>query len=99
MLVILTDTDGYFDKDPRIFQDAHLIDKVICIDEEVISSAGGAGTNRGTGGMITKIQAAELANSKGIDTVIANGGDPEILYKILSGYKVGTLFVANGEKS
>jgi len=95
LLVILTDIDGYYDKDPRLYKDAHLIDKVTCIDEDVMSSAGGAGTSRGTGGMITKLQAAELANSRGIDTVIANGGDPEILYKILDGCNVGTLFVAN----
>lgn len=93
-LVILSDIDGFFDKDPRLYKDAQLIDRIEHIDESTYELAGGAGSRRGTGGMRTKLQAAELATSQGIDTIVSNGSRPECLYDIVEGKKVGTLFVA-----
>ncbi len=92
-LVIFSDIDGFYDSDPRLHSDAKLIDKVSAIDENVLSFAGGAGSRRGTGGMKTKLQAAKLATSQGIDTIITNGKNPAALYKIVKGDNVGTIFI------
>ena len=91
-LVIFSDIDGFYDSDPRLHPDAKLIDSVSFIDENVLSLAGGAGSRRGTGGMKTKLQAAKLATSQGIDTIITNGKNPSALYKIVKGEHVGTIF-------
>lgn len=93
-LVILTDIDGLYDKDPRTNPDAELIRTVTQIDDSVKALAGGSGSNRGTGGMITKITAAQIANDAGIDCIICNGQDPEILYDLFSGEDIGTTFKA-----
>ena len=93
LLVILSDIDGFFDKDPRLYKDAKLIEHIEQINEEIYQLAGGAGSRRGTGGMRTKLQAASLATAQGIDTIITNGKDPSILYQIIEGKKVGTRFV------
>lgn len=95
MLVILSDIDGFYDKDPRLFKDAKLIDRIDVIDDTAYELAGGAGSRRGTGGMRTKIQAAELATSNGTSTLVTNGNRPEALYDIVEGRKTGTLFSAN----
>ena len=94
MLVILSDIDGFFDKDPRLYKDAQLISRIENIDESVYNLAGGAGSRRGTGGMKTKLQAADLATGNGIHTLVTNGKNPEVLYEIFDGNKIGTLFVA-----
>lgn len=91
-LVILSDIDGFYDRDPRQHPNAKLIDRIDCIDEDVKMLAGGAGSRRGTGGMRTKLQAAQLATAQGIDTIIANGKNPEVLYQIIKGESAGTLF-------
>ena len=91
-LIILSDIDGFFDKDPRLFKDAKLISRIEAIDDSVYMLAGGAGSRRGTGGMRTKLQAADLATAQGIDTSVTNGKNPEVLYKIVAGESVGTLF-------
>ena len=91
-LIILSDSDGFFDKDPRLFKDAKLISRIEAIDDSVYKLAGGAGSRRGTGGMRTKLQAADLATAQGIDTIVTNGKNPEVLYKIVAGESVGTLF-------
>lgn len=92
-LVILSDINGLYDSDPRLYPNACLISRIEKIDNNVYSLAGGAGSRRGTGGMKTKLRAAELASSQGIDTIITNGKTPESLYKIIKGESVGTLFV------
>lgn len=94
VLVIMSDIDGLYDSDPNQNPDAKLIDKVEKIDDSIKNIAGGAGTNRGTGGMITKIYAAEIATKSGTDMIITNGKNPEILYDIFDGKSVGTLFRA-----
>ncbi len=92
-LVILSDIDGFYDSDPRLRPQAKRIERIEVIDEQVQSLAGGAGSRRGTGGMKTKLQAAQLATGQGIDTIVTHGKHPEVLYDILQGGKAGTLFV------
>ena len=92
-LVILTDIDGLYTADPRKNPDAQLIHVVEKITDETQSIAGGSGTARGTGGMITKIHAAERAGKIGIVTAIVNGSNPENLYTLIDGGEVGTVFM------
>ena len=99
ILINLSDIDGLFDSDPRKNPDAKLIDRVDVIDERILSYAGGAGTDRGTGGMITKIKAAQIVTEAGIPMLIVNGKQPEILYQIIDGKHVGTYFAPSGKKS
>ena len=93
LLIILSDIDGLFDKDPRTHEDAALIPVVETIDDSIFALAGGRGSSRGTGGMLTKVQAARFAAEGGIPTVIMSGENPEDLYKLYSGRQVGTLFL------
>lgn len=93
-LVILTDTEGLYDKDPSKCADAALISRVETIDDAIRALAHGTRSNRGTGGMVTKLDAAEYAVKRGIDVLIAHGRDPENLYRVIDGKVVGTLFVA-----
>ena len=96
LLINLTDIDGLYDKDPRKHKDARLIETVTEITDEVLSYAGGVGTNRGTGGMITKLKAAEIATAAGVPMLILNGRDPRILYDVFDGRATGTYFAAKG---
>ena len=95
LLIILSDIDGFYDKDPRNNEDAKLLNEVHEITEELEKAAGGAGTNFGTGGMITKLTAAKTATNSGIDMVLANGEEPKIILDILNGKEIGTLFLKN----
>jgi glutamate 5-kinase len=95
LIINLSDINGLYDKDPRKFDDAMLIDRVDVINDEIKAYAGGAGSKRGTGGMITKINAAEIASNAGIPMLIINGEDPFVLYDILDGKHIGTYFAAN----
>lgn len=92
-LIILSDIDGLYDKDPRLYPNAKRVERINHIDPSIHSLAGGAGSRRGTGGMKTKLQAAELTTAQGIDTIITNGASPSSLYEILNGKNIGTLFV------
>ena len=94
LLLNLSDVDGLYDSDPRTSPDAKLIDRVEELDEKIYAIAGGAGTDRGTGGMIAKLNAAKMATESGIPMFILNGHDPEILYVLLDGGHVGTYFCA-----
>lgn len=97
-LVILTDTDGLFDGDPTENPDAKIIPVVDKIDDEVKKLCGGAGTLRGTGGMITKVHAAEIATKAGIPTVVMNGSTPQDIYKLIDGRQIGTFFKAQNKE-
>lgn len=97
LLIILTDTKGLYTSDPRQDTNAELISEVRVIDESIISLAKGKGSELATGGMVTKLKAAQIATEAGIDMVIADGNDPDILYDIYEGKQVGTRFYA-GEK-
>ncbi len=93
-LVILSDIDGLFDDDPKKNDDARLISVVRDIDNNIKAIAKGSGSKLGTGGMATKIKAAEIASTAGIDTVIMNGKNPEKLYDLFEGKQIGTRFVS-----
>ena len=96
LLVILTDIDGVYDKNPKQFSDAKLIPFAESADE-IMDVAGGAGTSYGTGGMVTKLMAAKIAAKSNIHTIIMNGSSPERLYDIETGDIRGT--VLNGGKT
>ena len=91
-LFLLTDQNGLYDKDPRQHVDAQLIHRVTQIDEQIWQLAGGSVTGLGTGGMFTKIQAAQLATRSGTRTVIAHGSTPDIVLRILENETYGTIF-------
>ena len=91
-LVILSDIDGLYDSDPHKNPDAKLISSVDRIDEKILSYGGGAGTERGTGGVAAKLAAAQIACTNGITTYLLNGSDPEVLYSLRNGESVGTVF-------
>lgn len=93
-LIILTDIDGLYDSDPRENPEANLIPVVHEIDNTVMELAGGSGTSRGTGGMVTKLHAAQIATAAGIPTVVMNGSHPQDIYKLIDGRQFGTLFTA-----
>lgn len=92
LLILLSDIDGLYTDDPHKCADAKLIPEVREITDEIKALAGDIHGNLGTGGMATKIKAAEYCTEKGTDMVIANGGDPEVLYDIMEGKTVGTRF-------
>jgi len=94
LLILLSDIEGLYEADPKKNPDAKLISLVETIDESVWAKAGGAGSSRGTGGMATKLKAAQIATSAHIDMVIALGAHPEIISDILQGKDIGTLFIA-----
>ncbi len=94
-LVILTDIDGLYDSDPRKNKDAKRIERVEKITEEIENMAGGSGSNRGTGGMTTKLQAAKYVTKAGIDCFVVCGDDPQRIYDVADGKSVGTRFCAN----
>ena len=98
LLVILTDQAGLFTSDPRHNADAQLIAEVAHIDESTWALAGDAGTTLGTGGMVTKIQAAQLASRGGVRTVIASGKEPDVLARVVAGDAVCTRFEAQTSK-
>lgn len=91
-LIILSDIDGLFDDNPNENPDARLIPVVREINDDILALCGGAGTERGTGGMLTKIHAAQLAGDAGIPTVIMNGTAPQDIYRLIDGHSVGTVF-------
>lgn len=96
LLILLSDIEGLYNNDPRKDSKAKLISMVENIDDEIEKYASKSGTDRGTGGMVTKISAAKFATSEGIDVVIASGADPLVIRKIIEGENIGTLFTAKG---
>lgn len=98
LLILMSDIDGMFTGNPKDDPDAKMIDEVTSIDEELLSMAGGAGSSVGTGGMATKLVAAQIANASGVDMVIANAEDVKNIYRIMDGEKCGTLFHAGKGK-
>ena len=92
LLILLSDIDGLYTADPRKDPNARLLHRITHLDDSVRALAGGCGSSRGTGGMVTKLQAAQICMDCGCDMVIANGNDPDNLYEILEGKDVGTRF-------
>ena len=93
LLVLLSDIDGLYTKDPHRHPDAELISTVDAITPEIIALGGGRGSSLGTGGMATKLHAAQIATEAGTDMIIANGSQPRLLYQIAAGEPVGTRFI------
>ncbi len=92
LLVLLSDIDGLYTADPHKDENAELISLVTEITPEIEALGGGKGSSLGTGGMVTKLNAAKLCMSKGTDMIIANGSNPSVLYDIVDGKKIGTKF-------
>ena len=93
LLIILTDIDALYDKDPKKYADAKSIDTVFEITDEIIKSAGSKGSKFSTGGMKTKIEAAKVASNAGCKIVLANGKTENVIERIIAGETIGTLFL------
>lgn len=93
LLVLFSDIDGLYTADPRKDPDAHLIHVVEKLTPQIMALGGGAGSSQGTGGMVTKLNAAATCTAEGIDMVITNGAHPEVLYDIVNGKEIGTRFL------
>ena len=91
-LILMSDIDGLYTSDPHKDPNAKLISRVEKLDESIFALAGVSGTNLGTGGMVTKLQAAKICMACGCDMIITNGKDPQNLYDIVDGKSVGTTF-------
>jgi glutamate 5-kinase len=94
LLLIATDIDGLYTADPRTNPDATLLTEVSEITPAIYALAGGTGSSRGTGGMITKIQAADLATKSGVEVVIAPGALADVIVRVVQGERIGTRFPA-----
>ena len=97
LVVLMSDIDGLYTADPHTHPDAKLIPLVERITPEVLALADGAGSALGTGGMSTKLRAAQMVTAEGADMVIANGSYPELLYDIADGRPAGTRFAGRKE--
>lgn len=95
VLILLTDQKGLFDKDPRHNDDACLLERANASDPAIVSLAGPAGSSLGSGGMRTKILAAERAAQNGTTTVIADGREPNVLLRLHAGEALGTMLTSN----
>ena len=99
LLIILSDIDGLFTDDPNTNPDAKFIDVVENLDDNLLNMGKGtSGSKVGTGGMATKLTAAQIASAAGVDMVIANGADFHIIHKITEGRRYGTLFVSQSKE-
>ncbi len=98
LLILLSDVKGLYSSNPQHDSQAKLVPVVEKIDESIIKMAGKAGSKSGTGGMVTKIEAARLATSSGVPVIIALGTLPNVLLRAASGQKVGTFFKARDSK-
>jgi glutamate 5-kinase len=92
LLVILTDTDGFYAADPKENEHAEMLTEVLEITEQIEQAAQGSGSTFGKGGMATKINAVKLCRENGIDTLILNGQNPKNLLRAMEGHDIGTLF-------
>jgi glutamate 5-kinase len=92
LLILLSDIDGLYTADPHRDPEAKLLSHVPALTEEIFALAGVSASLQGTGGMVTKLQAAKICLDSGCAMVIANGRTPENLYDILDGKPVGTRF-------
>lgn len=95
LLILLSDIDGLYTDDPSVNKEALFIECVTAIDDSLYDIAKGAGSQYGTGGMKTKIDAARIANDAGCDMIIANGRDFHIIDELMKGQEQGTLFLAH----
>lgn len=94
LLVLMSDIDGLYTADPHKNPDASLIPEIRELTPDVMALGGDAGSSLGTGGMRTKLHAAEICTGSGTDMIITNGQNPYILYDVADGKSVGTRFIA-----
>ncbi len=94
LLALLTDTGGLYTADPRTHKTANLIERIERVTPEIEAIAGGSDSGRGTGGMVTKLQAAALATGGGSDVFITDGREPDVLCRLAHGEHVGTMLPA-----
>ncbi|MDN5310108.1 MAG: glutamate 5-kinase [Methanolobus sp.] len=97
LLIILSDIDGLYDKNPKRNQDAHMISVIEEITPEVESYGGSPTSMKGVGGMRTKIDAAKICHMAGCNMIIANSSTDDVVRRVLDGEDIGTLFLANQE--
>lgn len=98
-LLLLSDIDGLYTDDPRTNPDVKYIEVVEELTDELMNMGkASTGSSVGTGGMTTKLQAAKIASSTGVDMVIANSKDIKVIHRILSGQNIGTLFLAHKDE-
>jgi glutamate 5-kinase len=93
LLILLSHVDGLYTADPRLDPDARLIHEVTAVDETIWDVAGDTLAPSGTGGMRTKVQAAQMVQRAGATTILANGSEPDVLSRLLDGEPLGTRFV------
>lgn len=98
LLILLSDIKGLYTADPHKDPSAELIPVVTEFTPQIMAAAGGRGSEFGTGGMATKLHAAQIATGAGIDMIIVNGENPDILYDAVNGQSVGTRFCSGGKK-
>ena len=99
LLILMSDIDGLFTDDPNTNPDAEFIDVVENLDDRLLNMGKGtSGSKVGTGGMATKLTAAQIASAAGVDMVIANGADFHVIHKITEGRNYGTLFVGQSKE-
>jgi len=98
LLILLSDIEGLYDKNPKCHEDANLIPVIYDVCGQVIDGVGDTNNSFGTGGMKTKIEAAQICSRAGIPVIITSGDDPDHIYEILEGKDVGTLFVPHKER-
>ena len=95
LLILLSDIDGLFTDDPNMYPNAEFIEYVDHIDRDLEKMAKGAASDLGTGGMSTKLHAAQIATASGAEMIIANGRDMGVIHRIMGGEPIGTLFKSN----
>ncbi len=95
LLILFSDIDGLYDKNPKVYDDAHLISKVDKIDSKILSYASGSSSKVGTGGMMTKLNAALISTTANVNMIICNSNKIDSLAEIIKGEEIGTLFVKN----
>ncbi len=98
LLIMLSDINGLYSADPKTESSARIIHTVHEITPQIEKIATDSGTSFSTGGMSTKIAAVKISSKANINTVITNGSDPAVVFKILDGEKIGTLFLAKSGK-
>ena len=94
LLVLLSDIDGLYTADPHKDPNAKLISEVKDINDDILALGGDKGSSLGTGGMRTKLRAAQICTESGCDMIITNGAETKLLYDICDGKQVGTRFIA-----
>ena len=99
LLINMSDIDGLYDDNPKDNPDARLISYVDTLDDEIWSMGKGSSSEYGSGGMSTKLEAADIAVNSGIDMVITNAGDIENIVRVINGENIGTYFRAAPEKT